>query len=282
MGWVPVPGADADAIHDNVAAEIDALTAVTPVAGDWLIGEDTSDSDNKKKFDATHFLGGGDIPEWIEYLAARQSDETAHADDDLFTSDSSADYTTQTVSGSAAWTISRGLLSVKFNSQTAGDLSAYLKAITSASAPITIEARMKSWTDHTASYDYDMGIIFTSGTATSSFLYGFSYKTQNDATPQLLSVDGTLTALTTKRVGSSSNVPIHTGGLYMRVTWVTANTWAVSWSPDGVSYTDYGMADDTSSYTPTHFGFYVTSGGGTVPTVTAFDYLRVYDSDLSL
>lgn len=51
-------GVDSDAIHDNVAAEIDALTEVTPVAGDWLIGEDTSDSDNKKKFDATHFLGG--------------------------------------------------------------------------------------------------------------------------------------------------------------------------------------------------------------------------------
>ena len=61
MGWLPTgggAGTDTDAIHDNVAAEIDALSAVTPVAGDWAVIEDTSDSDNKKKVDVTHFLGG--------------------------------------------------------------------------------------------------------------------------------------------------------------------------------------------------------------------------------
>jgi len=60
MGWVPTTGAgtDTDAIHDNVAAEIDALTEVTPISGDWLIIEDTSDSDNKKKVDASNFLSG--------------------------------------------------------------------------------------------------------------------------------------------------------------------------------------------------------------------------------
>ena len=59
MGWVPGgggAGSDTDAIHDNVAAEIDALTEVTPVEGDWLLIEDTSDSDNKKKVDAHHFM----------------------------------------------------------------------------------------------------------------------------------------------------------------------------------------------------------------------------------
>lgn len=225
---------------------------------------------------------GSAVPEWVLYLAGRQSDETPHADDDFFGSDSIADYTEQTVSGSANWAIARGLLSVKFNSQTAGDVSALLKPITSYSAPMTIESRMRSWTDYTASYDYEMGIIFTSGTATGSFLYGFSYKTENDESPQIHSVDGTLTALTSKAVGSSSNVPIAMGGLYMRVTSVSANNWAISWSPIDKQWTDYGLADDVSSFTPTHFGFFVSSDGGTVETIAAWDYLRVSNTDESL
>ena len=51
-------GIDSNAIHDNVAGEIDAITEVTPVGGDWLIIEDTSDADNKKKVDASTFLSG--------------------------------------------------------------------------------------------------------------------------------------------------------------------------------------------------------------------------------
>lgn len=59
--WTPsVTGTDADAIHDNVAGEINALTEkVAPVAGDFIIGEDSADSFNKKKFDIGNLPGGG-------------------------------------------------------------------------------------------------------------------------------------------------------------------------------------------------------------------------------
>ena len=53
-------GTDADAIHDNVAGEIDAITEATPESGDWVLFEDTSDGDAKKKADAVTFLTGGD------------------------------------------------------------------------------------------------------------------------------------------------------------------------------------------------------------------------------
>jgi hypothetical protein len=44
------PSTDPDAIHDNVAGEIAALTAkATPVSGDLLLIEDSADSNNKKK-----------------------------------------------------------------------------------------------------------------------------------------------------------------------------------------------------------------------------------------
>lgn len=53
-------GSDLDAIHDNAAGEISALTEkVTPVAGDWVIIEDGAAGDVKKKVDVANLPGGG-------------------------------------------------------------------------------------------------------------------------------------------------------------------------------------------------------------------------------
>jgi len=47
------PGSDTSAIHDDVAGEIDAVSAkATPVAGDKILIEDSADSNNKKKITA--------------------------------------------------------------------------------------------------------------------------------------------------------------------------------------------------------------------------------------
>ena len=53
-------GTDADAIHDNVADEIHLVTEkASPVAADVILGEDSEDSWNKKRFPLTGLLGGG-------------------------------------------------------------------------------------------------------------------------------------------------------------------------------------------------------------------------------
>ncbi|HSG63070.1 MAG TPA: hypothetical protein VLA24_16725, partial [Pseudomonadales bacterium] len=52
---------DADAIHDNVAGEIAALTLVTAAAGDHILIEDASDSNNKKRIAASDLLGAGNF-----------------------------------------------------------------------------------------------------------------------------------------------------------------------------------------------------------------------------
>ncbi len=53
-------GTDSDAIHDNVAGEINALTEkASPVSGDLLIIEDSADSNNKKKVQIGNLPGGG-------------------------------------------------------------------------------------------------------------------------------------------------------------------------------------------------------------------------------
>jgi hypothetical protein len=52
-------GTDADAIHDNVSGEINAITEKgTPVSGDWLLIEDSASSNSKKKVQIGNLPGG--------------------------------------------------------------------------------------------------------------------------------------------------------------------------------------------------------------------------------
>ena len=61
-------GTDADAIHDNVAGEIDAITEkTTPISGDLIIIEDSADSNNKKKVQVGNLPGGGDDITALQY-----------------------------------------------------------------------------------------------------------------------------------------------------------------------------------------------------------------------
>jgi hypothetical protein len=80
-------GADADAIHDNVAAEISAITAkATPTTSDFLVIEDAADSNNKKSITvgdlpaatpAAHNLGGAEhSADTLANLNAKVSDAT--------------------------------------------------------------------------------------------------------------------------------------------------------------------------------------------------------------
>lgn len=64
-------GTDNDAIHDNVAGEIAALTEkVSPASADLLIIEDSADSNNKKKVQIGNLPGGGSSNEFSFNLAA--------------------------------------------------------------------------------------------------------------------------------------------------------------------------------------------------------------------
>lgn len=58
-------GTDPNAIHDNVAGEIAALTTATVASGDFVLIEDVSDSNNKKKAVASDFFGSGTDPDAI-------------------------------------------------------------------------------------------------------------------------------------------------------------------------------------------------------------------------
>jgi hypothetical protein len=53
-------GIDRDAIHDNVKAEINAIAEKSsPASGDWLLIEDSAESNTKKKAQVGNLPGGG-------------------------------------------------------------------------------------------------------------------------------------------------------------------------------------------------------------------------------
>jgi len=58
LSFVTGGATDGNAIHDNVAGEIAALTTVTAASGDYVLIEDVSDSNNKKKVLVSDFTGG--------------------------------------------------------------------------------------------------------------------------------------------------------------------------------------------------------------------------------
>lgn len=75
-------GSDADAIHDNVAGEIAAITEKTaPVADDMLLIEDSADSNNKKMVKVDNiprFVDRGDPSAYDLDLASMTADDSFH------------------------------------------------------------------------------------------------------------------------------------------------------------------------------------------------------------
>jgi len=220
------------------------------------------------------------VPVWMQKLDHRVSGETAHADDDYFSVDSSADYTEVDVSGTTTWTTQDGLLSVLYEDQTAGDAGCYVKPITSASAPMTIETRVRMENDDVNSHI--AGLCFTDGATTVDDMVSIGL--QLSATGYALTLThGAITNFDTDfTILRASGLPTITGGLYLRLVWTATNTFAAAVSPDGVSWTAYGAAADTFIHVPTHFGIFATTYGATVPAVATFDCFKVYDADLSV
>ncbi|KKN14715.1 hypothetical protein LCGC14_0993440, partial [marine sediment metagenome] len=70
------PGIDTSAVHVDVAAEISAIAVKgTPVAGDYIIIEDSADSDNKKHITIGNLpgIGGADLDAIHDNVAAEIS-----------------------------------------------------------------------------------------------------------------------------------------------------------------------------------------------------------------
>ena len=286
-------GTDSDAIHDNVSAEISAITEKTILADDDLfLIEDSAASNVKKKVKKSNLPGGGgaapSVPEWVSYLAERQGDETPHADDDFFDDGSKAG-TELTVSGNATWLEARGVLSVRADGQTSADAAATLWAITSASAPMTIETAVRIAPNAFATDGSEFAVFgfgFTDGVISSSNWVG-GVHIHSSTTSVLRGRSGTLTNIAAVQGAVSIFNNPHrpfVSHLYMRTIWTATNTFKTNWSFDGVTWVTFKSGTLSKTMTPTHYTFLINSAAteATEPSLAALDYLRVYDSDLSV
>lgn len=283
-------GTDADAIHDNVAGEIAAVTEkTTPVDADLLLMEDSADSNNKKRVQVGNLPGGGGggtVPEWVEYLAVRQSDETAHADDDFF-DDASKDaaWVETVVTGNATWTEKRGLISVLADSGASGDVASLLKPINASGPPITIETRQRG---SAVGIDFALvGVAFADGTTATDNITLIASLSRANGSNNLQFLSGTLSSINDTNHGTytllNGTGPNYMGPLYLRLVQTAANTWAANYSTDSVSWFDLNIAPASRTMTPTHYGLVVAQfNSTTVPLMASFDYFRVYESSLDV
>jgi len=72
--------------------------------------------------------------------------------------------------------------------------------------------------------------------------------------------------------------------MYIRTIWTGANAFEFTFSIDGVTWFKGPVGALTPTLTPTHFAVWLstTSFESTDQLTASFDYLRVYDADLSI
>lgn len=241
-----------------------------------------ADGGNNTAEEVRDNIVSGWTPGWVRYLDHRLPSETAHDDDDFFTDDTKTGITETTVSGTATWTELHGILGVRFDGQTAGDVVVALKDLTPSAAPVTFETAITA--NLTSQNAVSIGLCFTDGTTASDNIALARMNYGNPGTFYRSSA-GTLTDYTSDQNGEiATPVGISPLGLlYMRIVWTAANSFSVRFSPDGVTWTDFDDADAdfSKTMTPTHFGAFVTTQGGATENVAGFQYFRIYESDLS-
>jgi hypothetical protein len=218
------------------------------------------------------------IPESVQYLRRRLSDETPHALDDFFDSDTSPNYTQTTPAGTATPTIGREVLSWVFEDQVAGDMVGYTKAFGAISPPITIETALRLFGSNASK---QVGLGFSNGTDLSSS-YLATLVNASATSGQFTAYSGTFETAATDH-GPYQTAPYTNalGLIYLRCIWKTTNTFKMQMSIDGVTWTDFGEGDMTFAMTPTRIGLVVSSYGNTTPSLVAFEYFRVDETDRS-
>ena len=279
MGWLPAAGASSPLTTKGDLHTYDTADARLGVgSNDQVLTADSAVGLGVK----WAAVGGASVPAWISYLLERQGGETGHADDDFFDADSSADYTETADSGTAVWTYGTyDVLSVAFDNQDTTSWATSLKAIPGAGVPITIESHFMNTAVINSGFAF-VGLCFTSGTAIGSEIaaYGVGHTGVDTTRWGRFNADGDTIA--SADWASVRGVADTNRGFGLRVIWSAADTFALSISGDFVNWTDFDFADLTRTFTPTHMGFVVGTYGSVSTSVATFDYLRVYESDLSV
>lgn len=187
--------------------------------------------------------------------------------EDIWWESDSAGMTVVTVTGTQTITEKDGHLSVRFSGQSASDFNGIFAARTFAVGD-SFATRIRSVGSNE---NYNMtAIAFTDGTASTSNVVA-AYPYSQSASASFNAGHGTLTAFTTNSwsvVQTAHGFLSH--GVYARLTYTAANTFTVSYSPDGSSWTSFGQADLSKTMTPTHVGVMWSKFAGAAEAVASF------------
>lgn len=251
MTWVPIPSAsDDDAIHDNVAGEIAAITEkASPANADLVVIEDSADSNNKKSVQVGNLPGGGgggSAPDWAVDLT-----DNSDAADVVWDGSQVAGMTQVTVTGSETLTEKTSVLSVLFSGQSGSDYNCLLASHTfSVGDSFAVPIRLYYGSAGIAV----AGVIFTDGTTSAANAVAAHLQKHNTENhTRTYTRHGTLTSMST--VSTQHNIRVeHMPWMWMRLTYQASNTFRKELSPDGISWTTAGISDVSKTMTPTHFG----------------------------
>jgi len=229
--------------------------------------------------------GGTGLPvnSWLANLFSRPSTETAHALDDEFDASSlDVAWTSFAITGAVTVTQQSHRVSLRGNGQiTNPSIAGIVKPFGAISAPLSVEAAFE-----VLSFDTSIpgvGLGFTNGAiSTSGIAYNRIYS--GGASSGYAQNGGTLANSDTTAGGAVGIQPkSHIAArLYLRAVWKAANTWKMMWSPDGISWTDFGLGTMSHTLTPTHIGLFVSANGGASDVILSVDYIRVFETDRSL
>lgn len=172
-----------------------------------------------------------------------------------------------------------GLLSIRHSGTTDTTTQAthgWYKSISNLSYPFVIEGAFRAFRRYAVNYQM-WGLIMTDGLTTASkAMWMMPYASTATAAAWTLSTRyGTINSVNTD--SGSQTWEMIGNAQFQRLTAVSANLWRAEYSPDGVSWIQWPVADFSYTMTPTHVGFAMAnwaSGGNQL--VGSVEYFRVY------
>lgn len=207
---------------------------------------------------------------WLDVTVDRQ---WASNDDEFGEATMDAAWIQVTPTGSAVWTQQNGVMSAAVELQSANDVAALIKPI-STFPPHTLETAVRLFSNRQASA---VGLIFTDGITVSSNAVGcWLESTATAGDVRVRQRSGTPTAMTGD--DSSTIIVNHSPWLHIRLAWKTINTFKAEFSPDGVSWAGMNWPDIALTFTPTHAGLLFSSWGDTTieSKIGTFEYYRTH------
>lgn len=181
-------------------------------------------------------------------------------------------------SSGLTWTEAHAMSLLHIGFDNSQEFHALLRPMTGISSPpVTVESAIRNFGPYATNYSMS-GIGFADGITYGSGkqLFSNGYSNSSNGSGLNLSLYG---ATGFNSIPSSWGAGQYQspGAMmwYHKVRWNTDGTWSSWISPDNISWLPNGVNVTYAGLTPTYFGLFQSHYGGTLSTVTTFEYFRV-------